>query len=349
LKDLKNFKRSAVRLSEKDMVATYHLPAASYMPLVAEPTIEGVELVGWACNNRRRIDEALIKCGAVLFRGFELSGIDEFEQLINALSDGEILDYTYRSTPRTAISGKIYTSTEYPAHQFIPLHNEMAYSRSWPMRLYFLCSEPAEEGGETLIADSRIVFQRIHPAIVEKFARKQVLYVRNYGDGLDLSWQTVFQTADKSVVERYCIKAGIEYEWKDNSRLRTSQVCQAVIRHPETGEMVWFNQAHLFHISGLEPQVREALCAGFKKEDLPRNAYYGDGSEIELSALDDIREAYSLSSQKFHWRRSDVLLLDNMLVAHGRAPYVGPRKIVVGMAQPFSITTGHVESNNASN
>ncbi len=29
------------------------------------------------------------------------------------------------------------------------------------------------------------------------------------------------------------------------------------------------------------------------------------------------------------------MMLDNMLVAHGRAPFVGPRKVVVGMAELF--------------
>jgi alpha-ketoglutarate-dependent taurine dioxygenase len=33
----------------------------------------------------------------------------------------------------------------------------------------------------------------------------------------------------------------------------------------------------------------------------------------------------------FRWERGDVLLLDNYLVAHGRNPYEGPRKILVAM------------------
>ena len=37
------------------------------------------------------------------------------------------------------------------------------------------------------------------------------------------------------------------------------------------------------------------------------------------------------------WQEVDVLLLDNMLVAHGRAPYTGARAILVGMAEPYSV------------
>src|SRR5215217_4210033 len=109
--------------------------------------------------------------------------IGDFEELLTRIS-GELVDYSYRSTPRTRVSGKIYTSTSYPAHQTIPLHNEMSYSRQWPMIIGFLCVEPSPEGGETPLADSREVFAQIDPAVREEFSRKQVMYVRNYDDDL---------------------------------------------------------------------------------------------------------------------------------------------------------------------
>ena len=244
--------------------------------------------------------------------------------------------YTYRSTPRSHVSGHIYTSTEYPADQSIPLHNEMAYSRRWPMKIWFFCTKSAEQGGETPIADSRVVFNRINLKIRERFQRKKVMYVRTYGHGLDLPWQNVFQTESKSKVEDYCRSVGIEVEWKEDNCLKTRHVCQAVAVHPKTGEMVWFNQAHLFHVSSLKPEIRESLLSMFNEENLPRNVYYADGSPIEASALDEIREIYQQEAVIFPWRQGDILMLDNMLTAHGRAPFAGPRRIVVGMAEPFS-------------
>jgi hypothetical protein len=100
--------------------------------------------------------------------------------------------------------------------------------------------------------------------------------------------------------------------------------------------MVWFNHATFFHVTTLESEVRDVLVRTLGPEDLPTNTCYGDGSLIEPDVLDELREAYRQETVTFHWQEGDILLLDNMLVAHGRACYSGRRKILVGMAEPCS-------------
>lgn len=331
-------KRRPINISSESIVASSYLDGCGSTLLVMHPAVERVDLVGWAAANRNHISAKLLEHGAILFRGFDLLGAEGLEKLICDLSDGGPLEYSYRSTPRTRFSGRIYTSTEYPPGETIPLHNEMAYSRSWPMKIWFLCVNPASEGGETPIADSRKVFNRIATDVREVFERKKVMYVRNYGNGLDLSWSEVFQTEDRNVVEQLCRAASIEFEWKCDGGLRTHQICQATSIHPSTGEPVWFNQAHLFHISNLAQPIRDSLLAGHDRDYLPRNTYYGDGSDIEPEALEEIRKAYRDEMLIFQWHANDVLMLDNMLVAHGRMPFRGPRKVLVGMAEGFSGT-----------
>ena len=322
-------RRKAIALSSDALIKESLLRADASLPLVLEPAVDALSLTEWTSNNRDFIVQRLQKHGAILFRGFNTNSVEEFEQFLRLLV-GDLLPYSYRSTPRSEVSGRIYTSTEYPAHQSIPLHNEMSYTREWPGMLGFFCVEAASEGGETPIADSRKVFNLIAPDIRETFISKGVMYVRNYGEALDLSWQNVFQTNDRTEVEAYCRKTDIQFEWKNKDILRTSQVCQAVANHPHTGEPVWFNQAHLFHVSSLESDVRDSLLALAGGEP-PRNAYYGDGTPIEESALEQIRETYTKEAVVFSWQKQDILLLDNMLAAHGRRPFRGARKIVVGM------------------
>jgi alpha-ketoglutarate-dependent taurine dioxygenase len=330
----KSVKRKSIVVSQEHLVKTELIRERDLLPLTIQPALEGIDLVSWASNNSEWIEANLLQYGGLLFRNFTVSNDFDLESFIQSIA-GKLIEYSYRSTPRSQVRGKIYTSTEYPPEQSIPLHNEMAYSLNWPMKIWFFCVKTAERGGETPLADSRKVFQRIDPKIKEQFIEKKILYVRNYGEGLDLQWENVFQTTDKLEVEAYCRQSSIDFEWKDGNRLSTRQVCQAVATHPKTGDDVWFNQAHLFHVSSLKPEVRESLLSMFREEDLPRNAFYGDGSKIETSVLEEINEIYQQETITFSWQEGDILMLDNMLVAHGRKPFIGSRKILVGMAEPF--------------
>jgi alpha-ketoglutarate-dependent taurine dioxygenase len=323
-----------VKLSQEELVKMDSLDPEKQFPLVIEPQTPDLNLVAWVENNRELIERKLLECGALLFRGFEVEGISRFEQFARTIS-GELLDYYERAAPRREVGSRIYTSTEFPADQSIPLHHEMAYSHNWPAKIWFFCVQPAQQGGSTPIANGREIFKLIGPKVKERFIEKGVMYVRNYGAGLDMSWQEAFQTNDRSVVELYCRNAHIQFEWGEGDRLRTCQVRQAVVRYPKTGEMIWFNHAHLFHSSNLPAEVRDALLSEFKDNEIPRNAFYGDGSPIESSILNEIRDLYERSAVIFPWRRGDILMLDNFLVSHGREPFVGPRKILVAMADLY--------------
>lgn len=328
-------RRQPLNLSRAELVKTGSLQEASeQFPLVFTPGIENVNLIRWVEANRERVERELLLHGALLFRGFEIAGVEQFEQFARAISP-DLLDYRERAAPRLEVGRNIYTSTEYPAEHHIPLHHEMSYSHNWPCKIWFYCVQAAKQRGSTPIADDRKVFRRIDRKIKETFMRKKVMYTRNYGEGVDLSWREAFQTNDRALVEKYCRDARTEYEWKDGDRLKTRQVRQAVVVHPKTGDTVWFNHAHMFHISNVEADVRAALLEQFKEEDLPRNAYYGDGAPIEDSVLEEIRGIYQEEAVSFPWHEGDIMMLDNILSTHGREPYVGPRKIVVAMAELY--------------
>jgi alpha-ketoglutarate-dependent taurine dioxygenase len=334
-KRLPTVRRRAVNVSQVSLVSTGYMSSGETLPLVIRPAIEGVNLVSWATQNRELIETELARHGAILFRGFASASYEQFEPFCRAAS-GELLEYRERSSPRSAVGGRVYSSTDYPPDQTIFLHNEHSYSLTFPLRLFFYCQTPAPEGGATPLADTRKVLARIDPQVRERFIEKRWMYVRNFGDGFGLDWPVVFQTTDKSAVEQYCRAAGIEVEWKSGNRLRTRQVRDAVIRHPRTGELAWFNHATFFHVSTLGPSIRQTLLTNFASEDLPNNSYYGDGTPIEPEVAEHLREAYLQELVAHPWESGDILLIDNVLTAHGRAPFAGPRKVLVAMAEPFS-------------
>jgi alpha-ketoglutarate-dependent taurine dioxygenase len=326
-------KRKPVTLSAEALVRTSYLHPDQKLPLVIEPGLDHVNLLTWAEGHRDVIREHLNRHGGLLFRGFRTGGPEEFQRFMGA-GVGEPLEYGERSSPRSQVSGKIYTSTDHPPDQSIFLHNEQSYNVVFPLRICFFCVTPAREGGETPIADCRQVYRRLSPAVRDRFLEQGYLYVRNFGEGFGLSWREAFQTSDPAAVEDYCRRHAIDFEWKDGGRLRTRQKRRAAAVHPETGEMVWFNHLTFFHVSTLPSHVRDALLAELGEQDLPNNTYYGDGSPIEPEVLQELRSIYQQETVSFPWQAGDILLLDNMMVAHGRSPFVGPRKVVVAMAEP---------------
>ncbi|UOZ04670.1 TauD/TfdA family dioxygenase [Amycolatopsis sp. WQ 127309] len=283
--------------------------------------------LAWVEAHLPQLQAHLRDHGAILLRGLPVD-LDLFNRVTETIG-GALLTYTERSTPRSAVAGNIYTSTEYPPAESIPMHNENSYSAHWPARLFFLCDTPAATGGATPIADSRAMFRLLPQDLRDRFSGG-VAYTRAFREGLGLTWQEAFQTDDRAVVEEYCARNGQTLEWTDEG-LRTRHVRPSFVDEPHTGETVWFNQANLFHVSSLGEEVSEALLELYPEADLPRNAYFADGSPIPITDLEKIREVYAEVSYAFPWQAGDVMVVNNMLAAHGREPFTGKRRILVAM------------------
>ncbi|MFF7885200.1 TauD/TfdA family dioxygenase [Streptomyces sp. NPDC007896] len=300
-----------------------------------EATEPGLSPVTWAEQHSGLVAERLATAGACLLRGFDVPDETVFSRFVRVFGE-ELNEYTYRSTPRTKV-GDVYTSTEYPASEIIPQHNEMAYTSTWPERLWFYSAVAAVSGGETPLADSHAVYESIPADVRERFELHGVRYVRNYRAGLGISWQETFPGMDRAAVERFCAERDIAVEWLDGGdSLRTTETCQAVTVHPVTGRTLWMNQAHLFHVSNLNEATRLALMELMKEEDLPRNAYYGDGSPISDADLAAVRKAYEAETLAFPWQAGDLLVIDNLTLSHGRNRFEGPRKVLVAMTGSLS-------------
>lgn len=301
------------------------------MPLyVVEAEGERSSLIELVRDRADYFAALILEHGGILFRGFRLRQAADHQAVIDAIG-AKPMHYTYRSTPRTHVHGAVFTATEYPSQLEIPLHCENAYQLTWPMWLSFCCIKPATIGGQTTIADMRKVTAEIPPAVLDRFARRGVRYIRHYHPHVDLPWETVFQTADREELARFCSENDIHHEWLDRETLRTEQVSQGVAEHPATAVTVFFNQAHLFHISSLGERVAAELISSFGRDRLPRDARFGDGSDISAQDLAAVRAAFASAAVDLQWQEGDVLILDNMQVAHGRRAYVGERRVLAAL------------------
>lgn len=293
----------------------------------------------WIQTNINFVNALFEKDRILLFKGFSvLTQKIDFSEIVTITSQGKPLNYTEPSTPRTKVTDEIYTSTEYPKEQKIAQHNEHSYSDFWPKKVFFYCEKPSVLGGHTPIAYSRSVYKLNPDEITKKFESKGgVMYVRNFSDEMDINWEVFFDTSIKREVEQYCEKKNIKLQWGEGNKLRIFQISQAILNDRDGNDKNWFDQAHLFHYSNLNEEISQYLIETYGLENLPRNTYYADGSEIEVKDLNEIREAYEKAMFRFDWEEGNFIMIDNVHFTHGRDPYQGERSILVSMSEEDSI------------
>jgi alpha-ketoglutarate-dependent taurine dioxygenase len=298
----------------------------------------GTDLPQVLREHRQELDRLVLEHGAVLLKRFDVGSLEKFHRCTEVLADGAAGSYIDGNSPRTKLSESIYTSTEYPPELSISMHNELSYSHAWPARLYFCCVTAPQTGGSTLIADSRALLRELSPEVLDMFEKKGVTYVRNLHGGsgatIGKSWQQTFETDQRAVVEQYCKDGRIDYEWKADGGIRLIQQRPATAVHPRTGERVWFNQVDQFHPSTNPPDVYEAIMEiyGADPFEMPQYGCFGDGSPIPDDALAEVRQGMDRLSVAFPWEVGDMMIIDNMLTAHGRSPFTGTRRILVSMS-----------------
>ena len=329
--NIRRGQRRPVSLVEPELVQVGSLPGREgLLPALITPTRPGVDLQSWGAAHRPEVEALLAQYGAVLFRGFGIKGTQMFSDSAGSLVDALFGDYG--DLPREQDGDRVFSSTPYPADLEIHFHNESSHMAQWPMRIFFHCAIAAETGGETPLLDCRALLTELDADVVDELDRKGVTYVRNFAKGIDVAWQDFFGTADADEVERRCAEAGTSCEWLPDNVLRIRQDAKAVHTHPVSGERVFFNQVLLHHPAALPTETREAMRELFDEESFPRNVTYGDGSPIPDEVIHHLSQRYEELAIKFRWEAGDMIMLDNMLVSHSRAPFTGDRKIMVAMA-----------------
>ncbi|WP_075342504.1 TauD/TfdA family dioxygenase [Tenacibaculum agarivorans] len=298
------------------------------MPRVISPAADK-DLKVFFEKNKSLIEEELHQNGAILFRGWNVTTAEDFYTVMHSLSE-ETLKYTQRTSPRSEVTNKVYTSTDYPSDQEIKPHNESSYASTWPLLIAFFCFIEPSEGGETPITNNMEMLKKLQESTINTFREKGISYTRNMLNWLGLSWEEVYQTENKSEVEDLLNKEKMNFEWIDDGHLRVKWDRPAFQKHPILDREVWFNHSFFYHLLNQNP----GLISLVEKEDLPFRATLGDGTEINEEIFKELQQAYKSATITFPWQKGDVLLLDNMLFSHARNPFKGERKILVSMAKP---------------
>jgi alpha-ketoglutarate-dependent taurine dioxygenase len=294
-----------------------------------------------------RIQAVLSKHGGILVRsvGLDWSAAD-VEQAILQVTP-HLRDYIGGTSPRHPVHGKVMTATILPGEWSIPPHQEMAYTKTPPSFITFFCERPARIGGESTITDMRAVLAAIDSTIRQKFDRfglqlRRVLpsiETMRLKPGIQKPWSEVFATDDRRKVEDIVNNKGWKAEWLPGDTLRLWQdIVPAVVTHPITGESIWCNQAHFFSPACMMAWAAEdgrradydAIKAAKKSHpEMLDDVLLGNGEPV---LEDDALHIYRVLRQyeaELLLDHGDLLILDNLIFAHGRKPFTGDRRVLV--------------------
>lgn len=318
-------------------------------------------------QNREWLDDVILKHGAVLLRGFDVTDGAEFQRSVQSYQPK--LNCTYRGTsPRNMIPGTthVFSAAEVPVYYPIAQHLEMSFLQAPPRQLYFGCIKSSKSaGGETAICDFRAVFNDLDPVLKDKLLKYKIRYARRQhrvGSKFthDVSdqkgWPEIFGTSSMEEVEKICAAEGEEVHWENGDTFVSSWQSEAFQLHPISKEPVWFNHSQVFHWSTFPAELFHAFKRTWEiryllncifvsivcivkyvilGHTMSLNITFGDGSPITFWEMQEIRHTVHKNMVYNRWRKGDVLLLDNFSTSHGRQPtYDRGRKVVVSWSDP---------------
>jgi alpha-ketoglutarate-dependent taurine dioxygenase len=290
--------------------------------------------VAWMSEHRAELLEAVENHGAVMVRGLGMREARTAGAVHRRLATTLITERESFATRWTYEPG-VYSSSKWPPNQPMCMHHELSYAQEFPSRMQFACLSAPASGGATAVAGAARVLAELPADLVDRFERTGWLLTRSYNDEIGIGWAEAFGTTDRAEVEAYCARNGISAIWTADGGLRTSQRRPAVVVDPRSGERLWFNQIAFLNEWTMAPEVREYLTDVYGREALPFNTSFGDGTEITEDIVQVINKTYDTLTQVQPWQDGDLLLLDNLRMAHSRLPYEGAREVLVAMADPM--------------
>jgi hypothetical protein len=306
--------------------------------LVSPETSEEVSLAGlnaWL----QKVDpiKQLDRAGGLLFRGFAVKTPLDFSELLEGAGFHRTR-YIAGNNPRHSVMENVYLSTTYPPEWTISLHSEMSHLESYPRYISLYCKTPAQTGtGLTPLALNAEILGGISPKLLQKLKAHGVSYVQRMKKsdksfGFGRTWSEVFETEDPAEVEKFCTASGIKFEWNGDEIVVTHTRGPTAV-HPVDGQEVWFNQGEQWHHSSLSEDVQKFLAKKVGLDKVPHHARFGNGEEFSVEELKEIRDVYARCSRRFQWEAGDVLIFDNIRLAHGRDSYLGPREVFFAMGK----------------
>lgn len=300
----------------------------------------------WIRAHREELLDKASKHGAILFRGLPLNSPEDCDAFAAAFG---LKNFPYIESLSNAVrvnyTDRIFSANEAPPEVTIYFHHEMAQTPIYPAKLFFFCQKAAEEGGETPLCRSDVLFERLAercPEFAKNCEEKGLRYSNvmpadnDPKSGMGRSWKSTLRAETREEAEDRLREIEYDWEWLPDGCLRATTPVLPAVRALGDGRKAFFNQ----------------LIAAFKgwkdeRNDPSKAIRFGDGSPLDREAVDVATElAYKLAFD-LPWQKGDAVIVDNFVAMHGRRTFKGTRKVLASLADPYKHNSGPMNGGRA--
>jgi hypothetical protein len=309
--------------------------SAAEVPLreVAVPSFEALaeSPSSWLRTMAATIRDQTLVHGAVLIHGLEIDGPDALAEARHALG---IVSHTPTEAlnNRSDFGNGILSPINWPDDRIMCPFQESSFSRTFPSVVLTACITPPDGAGQSYLSDSRRIAGHLPESLANRVRVDGWTMARAFHDRFGISWREAFSVADGAALDKIFEEAAIASEWLPDGTLHTVRHRPAVIAHPKTGEECWFNQIAFLNAGSLDLVEREIMTDTFG-EHLPMNTFFGDGQPLSDEDLTAVQQAYDAVRTGVRWRRGDLLITDNIIMAQGRSPFEGAPEFLVALGE----------------
>ncbi|KAK3238422.1 hypothetical protein CYMTET_51565 [Cymbomonas tetramitiformis] len=212
----------------------------------------------------------------------------------------------------------------------------VAKGQERPKKVFLVCGQEPNygNGGEWIISDSRAITKQMEPTVLNKFKALETRYEIYYPTKAKASYNCWEENIapTKEEAEAYLTRAGCDWTWNEDDSILIHRNLPCVAEHPQTGEVLWFNQIQTHHATFYK-DAHPDFVDHDESIPWPVHTKYGNGEEIEEDTLNHIREVVWANTVAVPLRLGDLLVVDNYAALHGRMGFSleSPRQTFVSI------------------
>lgn len=340
------------------------------LPLIIEPVKEKsfASLTELIRKNSNWFNQQRDTYGAILFRGFEVETAAQFQIILELLKVELASYYHFGSAQRVRINDKVFTSSEAPSAMIITPHNELNMIPVRPSVIAFFCQIQPMLYGETPIINTEKIFNELSLELQQKFAnspQKYVRFVPNHFLGI------VFDKLSREEITKILQDGKFNFHWKADGSLYFECSYIPLFSHPTTGRLCfclstcdslvtreWYRSisqryplgkrlyykwlpSKLYKVLEERRTAAATIVEKLQQQSSTLNMYLvnqeGRCTKMKETEAKELGQAEWKNAVVFQWKQGDILVIDNLQVAHSRLNTQQPRKILTAFGNMCNI------------